>query len=231
VSSSVVPHLSLGELAARLAIAGGLSAAIGLERELRDRVAGLRTHIMVGLGAAVFTLVSAYAWGDFVFDRSRGTAFDPTRIAAQVVSGIGFLGAGAIIRQGFSVRGLTTAAGLWVVAAIGMASAAGYYSAAAIATGLVLIGLSPLRMLETRLATRTRGWRRLELELDPGRDVTEIFATLDELDSDVADVELADTEDARRVELDIELPGAKARLDALSRLGRLEGVRRVGWRR
>jgi len=109
--------------ALRLLVAAALSGAIGVERELRERAAGLRTHMLVGVGAALFTLVSAYAWGDFVFDRSRGTAFDPTRIAAQIVTGIGFLGAGAILRQGLSVRGLTTAAGLWVAAAIGMAPA------------------------------------------------------------------------------------------------------------
>ena len=105
--------------------------AIGLERELRDRAAGLRTHMLVGVGAALFTIVSAYGWSDFEFSARSGVVFDPTRIAAQIVTGIGFLGAGAIIRQGLTVRGLTTAASLWIVAAIGMAAGAGFYSAAA----------------------------------------------------------------------------------------------------
>src|SRR5688500_19866509 len=123
----------------RIAVAAALTGAIGMEREWRERAAGLRTHMLVGVGSALFTIVSAYAWSDFVFDRTQGTVFDPTRIAAQIVTGIGFLGAGAIIRQGLSIRGLTTAAGLWVVAAIGMAAGAGYYSAALIATGVVLV--------------------------------------------------------------------------------------------
>ena len=107
-----------------------LGGAIGLERELRDHEAGLRTHLLVSLGACVFTLVSAYAWTDWTFSQSSGVTLDPTRIAAQIVTGIGFLGAGAIIVRGINVRGLTTAATLWVVAAIGMAAGTGYYGVA-----------------------------------------------------------------------------------------------------
>ena len=102
---------------------------------------------------ALFTLVSAYGFREFV---GGGNSIDPTRIAAQIVTGVGFLGAGAIIRQGFSVRGLTTAATLWVVAAIGMASGAGYYSAAVITTALVLFSLWPLRIIAFRVMSRYR---------------------------------------------------------------------------
>lgn len=134
----MIPDLDWWDVLIRLVVAGALTGAIGLERELRDRAAGLRTHMLVGIGAALFTIVSAYGWGDFQFSNRSGVVFDPTRIAAQVVTGIGFLGAGAIIRQGLTVRGLTTAASLWIVAAIGMAAGAGYYSAALIATGIVI---------------------------------------------------------------------------------------------
>src|SRR3982751_1920469 len=137
------PHILL-----RLAVAAILGGAIGFERELRERGAGLRTHLVVCVGSALFTLVSAYA---FV-----GPRVDPTRISAQIVSGIGFLGAGAIIRQGLSVRGLTTAATLWLVAAIGMACGAGYYSAALITTGLGLLTLGPLRLVAYRVLNRFR---------------------------------------------------------------------------
>jgi putative Mg2+ transporter-C (MgtC) family protein len=96
---------------------------IGLEREFREREAGLRTHLLVSLGAALFTIVSAFGFHDVLsHDPNAVVRLDPSRIAAQIVSGIGFLGAGAIIRQGLSIRGLTTAATLWVVAAIGMAA-------------------------------------------------------------------------------------------------------------
>ena len=121
-----LPELSWLEILLRVSLAAGLGGAIGIERELREREAGLRTHMLVSVGAALFTLVSAFAWTDWQFSNASGIVFDPTRIAAQIVTGIGFLGAGAIIRQGLSVRGLTTAATLWVVAAIGMATGAGF---------------------------------------------------------------------------------------------------------
>jgi putative Mg2+ transporter-C (MgtC) family protein len=101
-----LPDLSSWDVLARLAVAAALGGAIGTEREIREREAGLRTHLLVAVGAALFTLVSAYAWRDFRFSQASGIVFDPTRISAQIVTGIGFLGAGAIIRQGLSVRGL-----------------------------------------------------------------------------------------------------------------------------
>ena len=104
------PTIGWAAVLLRLFVAAVLGGAIGLERELRERQAGLRTHLVVSVGAALFTLVSAYGFTDW------GVRVDPTRIAAQIVTGIGFLGAGAIIRQGLSVRGLTTAAtcGWWL---------------------------------------------------------------------------------------------------------------------
>jgi putative Mg2+ transporter-C (MgtC) family protein len=103
-----VPELSFAEVVLRIVMAAVLGGAIGVEREIREREAGLRTHMLVAVGAALFTLVSAYGWSDFNFSQRTGVTYDPTRIAAQIVTGIGFLGAGAIIRHGLSVRGLTT---------------------------------------------------------------------------------------------------------------------------
>ncbi len=151
-----MPELSTAEALVRLLVAAGLGGAIGLERELRDHEAGFRTHLLVSLGACVFTLVSAYAWTDWTFSQRSGVVFDPTRIAAQIVTGIGFLGAGAIIVRGISVRGLTTAATLWVVAAIGMAAGTGYYAVGVGAAVLVLISLGPLKLISTRLVSRVR---------------------------------------------------------------------------
>ena len=111
--------ISDGEILLRLVVVVVLCGAIGLERQARDQIAGLRTHVIVGLGSGLFTLVSAYGFSGPGFSR-----LDPTRIAAQVVSGIGFLGAGVILRYGVTVRGVTTAAALWISAAIGMAIAA-----------------------------------------------------------------------------------------------------------
>ena len=123
--------LSLGtqiELTLRLVVALLLGAVIGWERELQRMPAGFRTHALVSLGSAIFTVVSAYAF--------TGPLSDPTRIAAQIVSGVGFLGGGAILHYGGTVRGLTTAASLWAVAAVGMAAGAGLFVVAAVSAAL-----------------------------------------------------------------------------------------------
>src|ERR1700745_409507 len=120
--------ISIAQAALNLAVALGLSAVIGFERQWRNRLAGLRTNTLVALGAASFVVLSALVPGEG----------SPTRVAAQVVSGIGFLGAGLIFREGMSVRGLNTAATLWCSAAIGVLAGAGYLLYAAMATGFVL---------------------------------------------------------------------------------------------
>lgn len=130
------------ELLLRLVVAGVLGAVVGLERKSRFKEAGLRTHFIVALGSALVMLVSKYGFNDLLNDPH--TVLDPSRIAAQVVSGIGFLGAGAIIVQRQSVRGLTTAAGLWAVSGIGLCVGAGMYWEGIGATVFVLIALELL---------------------------------------------------------------------------------------
>jgi putative Mg2+ transporter-C (MgtC) family protein len=117
------------DLTLRLLLAAGLGAAIGIERELRRKPAGLRTNILIAVGSALFTIVSI---------RLATVSSTPDRIAAQVVTGIGFLGAGAIIRSGRNVHGMTTAATIWVNAAVGMAVGAGEYATATMATAITL---------------------------------------------------------------------------------------------
>jgi putative Mg2+ transporter-C (MgtC) family protein len=127
------------EFILRIFVAAILGGAVGLEREYRDKAAGFRTHFLVALGSALFMIISAYGFeGALVSAEHR---LDVSRVAAQVVSGIGFIGAGMIIFQKNTVRGLTTAAGVWVTAAIGLACGAGMYVLALAATLLVLIGL------------------------------------------------------------------------------------------
>src|SRR3954465_5396085 len=125
------------ELLARVAIASALGAALGLERERRGQVAGMRTHGLVACGAAIFTLAGAYGFSDI----HRGPNVDPMRVAAQIASGIGFIGGGAILREGATVRGVTTAASLWAAAAIGLAAGAGLLVAAAGSLAIVLVML------------------------------------------------------------------------------------------
>src|SRR5881398_863924 len=127
------------ELAGRLGAALVLGGAIGLERELTGQVAGLRTHMSVALGAALFGIVSAYGWNEFAAVRAQtNVQIDVTRVASNIVTGVGFLGGGAILKDGATVRGLTTAASLWVTAAVGLAIAMGSWLPALATTGALL---------------------------------------------------------------------------------------------
>jgi putative Mg2+ transporter-C (MgtC) family protein len=225
-----LPDLSWGEVVIRIVIAAALGGAIGLERELRDREAGLRTHMLVSVGAALFTLVSAYAWTDWQFSTPRGLVFDPTRIAAQVVTGIGFLGAGAIIRQGLSVRGLTTAATLWVVAAIGMATGAGYYSAAVVTTALVLVSLWPLRIIAFHVFRRVRPDEGMvAVELVAGAGAVSVLEVVERAGAEVRSLEFQDEGDRRRVDVRVELRPGQNVAALLDGLTRVEGVTGARW--
>jgi putative Mg2+ transporter-C (MgtC) family protein len=132
------------EFIIRICIAALLGGVLGFEREIHGRPAGLRTHFLVSMGAAVFMMLSPY-----VAKMEPEIIGDPGRIAAQIVSGIGFLGAGAIVKEGVSIRGLTTAASLWVAAAIGMTTGVGSYKGAIVVSGLALIALELLPHIET----------------------------------------------------------------------------------
>jgi putative Mg2+ transporter-C (MgtC) family protein len=148
------------DLAVRLLGAGALGGLVGLERELSEQPAGLRTHLLVALGAALFTAVGADPASFGLADAHPGGGFDPTRVASQVVSGIGFLGAGAILHHGLNVRGLTTAAALWVSAAVGMAAGLGRWTPAVLAAVLTVLALRGLKRVETRVGRRGAAeWR------------------------------------------------------------------------
>lgn len=134
------------ELAGRMCAALILGGAIGLERELTGQAAGLRTHMMVALGSAVFAIVSAYGFEEFAGLRAdTNVNVDVSRVASNIVTGVGFLGGGAILKDGASVRGLTTAASLWVTAAVGLAVGLGGYFTAAVATLALVFSLTALR--------------------------------------------------------------------------------------
>jgi putative Mg2+ transporter-C (MgtC) family protein len=138
------------DVVVRLVAAAAFGMVIGIERELREQAAGLRTHMLVAIGSCLFTLVGAYGFEGI----AGATNPDPSRVASNVVTGIGFLGAGAILREGISVRGLTTAASLWVVAAVGMAVALGMFWASGVATVITVISLWLLRPFRRRLRSR-----------------------------------------------------------------------------
>jgi putative Mg2+ transporter-C (MgtC) family protein len=135
------------DLSARLVIAAVLGLAIGFEREIHGHPAGLRTHMLVALGSALFTVLSIRGF----LGEAGAAPVDPTRIAAQIVSGIGFLGAGAILKDGIVIRGLTTAASLWATSAVGMAAGAAEYVIAAVAAGVIVVSLWPINAVADRL--------------------------------------------------------------------------------
>jgi putative Mg2+ transporter-C (MgtC) family protein len=150
------------DLSIRLVLAAALGLAVGFEREIHGHPAGLRTHMLVAVGSALFTVLSAYGFGA----GSAAAPIDPTRIAAQIVSGIGFLGAGAILKDGIVIRGLTTAASLWATSAVGMAAGAGEYIIAAVSTGVILVSLWPINALAERLHGTAVPEVQLRLSMD-----------------------------------------------------------------
>ena len=224
----MLPHLGWAEALLRLALAAGLGGVIGIERELRDRYAGLRTHLLVSLGSALFTIVSAYAWTGFKF--GGGGSYDPTRIAAQIVTGIGFLGAGAIMRQGISVHGLTTAATLWMSAAIGMTAATGFYAVAALATAVTLIVLWPLRIFERRYVDRIRSSSaHIIVDLKLGSDAAPVLRYLESERAALVGVQVSDEARRRKLVADVELERDVRMVEIINGLLALEGVTGAQW--
>ena len=212
----------------RLALAAALGGAIGFERELREREAGLRTHLLVCLGSALFTIISAYGFHEFLTSGDAVVRTDPTRIAAQIVTGIGFLGAGAIIRQGISVRGLTTAATLWVAAAIGMAAGAGYYPGAVIgdrADARRARAAPPRRVPDLRAAPARGAEHRRPPP--PGRARRSCSTRSNDEHARVEHFQLEDERDRRIVTLTLDTPSEKL----LGDLADLEFVQGVQWNR
>lgn len=174
-----------GEVVVRLLAAALLSGIVGVEREVHDQPAGLRTHIAVGLGAGLFGVISTLGFTEFDQPRAETTLqADVTRVASNVVVGIGFLGAGVIFRQGASIRNLTTAASLWTVAAIGLAAGVGDVATAAVATAILVLGLVALRPIRSLLRRRwmtTTVSVRMELRsgVDPGHLIEQLDHELD----------------------------------------------------
>jgi len=185
--------LSNAELTIRLVLSLVLGGIIGLERETTNKLAGFRTHILVCMGSAVIMLTSI-----FIFSQFQGkTNVDPTRIPAQVVSGIGFLGAGTIIREGASVKGLTTAASLWAVSAIGLAIGAGFYYGATLATFMMLLTLVTFNKLD-QLILKKRFLQMLFVVIDdsPGQ-LGKIGSCLGEMNISIRNIKMESLDENR----------------------------------
>ncbi|MBS4008975.1 MAG: MgtC/SapB family protein [Clostridium sp.] len=224
-------ELSNGELLLRLILAGILGGAVGFERERHNRPAGLRTHILVCLGSALVMIVSVVG-----FSGALGPRGDQARIAAQVVSGIGFLGAGTIMRQGSSVRGLTTAASLWVVAAVGLATGIGLYLAAISTTALILISLFSLARIEERMAKdRSRKSLWLRAVDQPGL-LGRVGTVLGEHNVGITSVNLSETNFMEAyntqtvvIEMLVSVPAGFSSRRLMEHLLRIPGMLEVSW--
>jgi putative Mg2+ transporter-C (MgtC) family protein len=205
------------ELLARIGLAALLGGLIGLERELRGHQAGVRTYGLLALGAALFTVLGAYGFG------GPQAGVDPTRIAAQIVSGVGFLCAGAIFREGFTIRGLTTAASLWAATAVGVGEPVLAVGSALI----VLFSLSPLGWLTRAIAERTTRSVRLYVKTDGTKTVGNVTAYL--AASDVVFKGYRIDQDGDGLVLETRLRIAPdTDVDALAKeLGEMKGVRGV----
>ena len=215
------------ELIARLALTVALSAAIGLERELRQKSAGLRTHTLVGAGAALFTVAGASGFGD-VIDPSH-VVLDPSRVAAQVASGIGFIGGGLIFVRRDAVRGLTTAAGVWVTAAIGVAAGAGLGLLAIAATAAYFVVAFAFPPLAARLPTPRTARRVVQVAYLDGRGVLrEAIARCTRGGFAVADISTrrlaAEEDEAGTVSVRLELQGPGTLDEVVAELAGLDGV-------
>lgn len=220
-----VPLISEWETALRIAMAVLLCGALGWERERLGQVAGMRTHILVGTGAALFTLVSAYGFADWVWPDRRVPLFqiDPSRVAAQIVAGIGFLGAGAIITQGVNVRGLTTAATLWIAAAIGMASGIGFYFGAVITTLIILMVLFGVRRARSRWITPLQS-NIISMEIRAKKD-QRLAELLVSLAGHGASLQRIDPMRKNRYRVEIQVPGDRTTEDIRRTVANHRGVR------
>lgn len=197
--------MNFTDIALRLFTALILGGLVGMERENKRRAAGFRTHILVSLGSALVMITS-----EFIFQRYQGlTNVDPARLGAQVISGIGFLGAGTIIRQGASVKGLTTAASLWAVACVGLAAGIGFYQAAIISAVLIYLTLVVLGKMERSDIFRNKSTISLNVSLDnkPGM-IGEVTTVIGKYGANIRNISL-DGEDEQNelfVKFELKLP-------------------------
>ncbi|PYI51666.1 MgtC/SapB family protein [Paenibacillus flagellatus] len=217
----------------RLVLALLLGGLIGLEREQHNHPAGFRTHILVCLGACLIMLLSVYGFGEFANEPS--VRLDPARLAAQVITGIGFLGAGTIVFNGSSISGLTTAASLWVVAAIGLAAGAGFYFAAVVTTLFVLISLWVLNKVEKKWMGGKRAHTVTVEMCDRPGNLASVSSILADKGADIKKVSIRQLSPAEEdggtvlVTMLVRLARPEAIVPAAESLRRLEGVSSVSF--
>jgi putative Mg2+ transporter-C (MgtC) family protein len=212
------------DLSLRILLAAALGALIGVEREIHGHPAGMRTHLLVSLGSAIFTVLSIYGFGP-----PGQPGVDPSRIAAQIVSGIGFLGAGAILKEGATVRGLTTAASLWATAAVGLAAGAAQYAVAWTGTIIIIFSLWPLNRVAERLHQANRESARVQVTVDRLEAIGEMSKIFAAHRLEITGVQTERLEKRRfAVAFDVRRRGGASIVGAVEEIGRIEGVEVAG---
>ena len=211
----------------RILLSAILSGLVGLEREIHGRAAGLRTHILVGVGSTLFMITSILV----ALSYSHAGGVDPSRIAANVVTGIGFLGAGAIIRYGSSIRGLTTAASIWAVSAIGLAVGAGIYVAAGITT-IIVLSVLILSRLEERMELKQPGKRLfVKVDVDSSTSEKDINNVVDAFGGRVTACDSKADEENKCILITVDAVMERAYYrDVANEVSQLPGVREVYWK-
>ena len=211
------------DLAVRLLIAAALGAAVGAEREIHGHPAGIRTHMLVALGSALFTVMSIHGFG--LEGGPNSAPVDPSRIAAQIVSGIGFLGAGAILKDGVVIRGLTTAASLWATSAVGLAAGAGEHILAIVGAVIILTSLWSINALAERLHGTNQPELQLRLALQRVEALGEISTALAESRIDIAALQTQRLgRDSYRADLSLRGRSSSAMAAALETIAKIPGV-------
>jgi len=218
------------ELMLRLLLAGSLAGALGAERELTEQPAGFRTHILVGLGTALFAILSAYGFEAVLAGQpAHGVNADVTRIASQIVVGIGFLGGGAILKYGATVRGLTTAASLWVTAAIGTAIGLGALALGSVTAAMALLALVGGRPLRKLLRRYSIGRDEVSVEADDEVDVQGLMQNVRGLGVKIEEMRIAEEGKNRSIHLTLRLPPKVRPAQIVEVLSRDPHVRDVEW--
>ncbi len=207
--------LTIWEILLRLLVSIVLSGIIGIERESIKKPAGFRTHILVCVGSTLVMLISIYIFEIYKFE----TTLQPDRLGAQVISGIGFLGAGTIIKEGSTIKGLTTAAGLWAMAAIGLAVGAGFYTGAIITTILVLFTLVVFSKVERHIKSSRDLMSLNVVSINKPGQLGKIGKNLGDLNIDIINIEMQ-TEDNELISINmiIRVPERISKIDILSRI-------------
>ena len=215
------------EILFRLFLASVFGGLIGLERERKEWAAGMRTHMMVSLGSALIMMVSAFGFSD-VLGREN-IVLDPSRIAAQVVSGIGFIGAGTILFMNKGrIRGLTTAAGLWTVAAIGLATGAGMYIAACAATFFALVILWALQPLEKRITQKFKQ-KTLSIEAKANANTKDILALFEDNKVPYVSLSFDKTENGFFIQMRLENLESKKIETVINKLQQNASINKIFW--